>query len=122
MKYASIFCVFVLAISTTGCGQSEADRLMQKQIKLMNDSADAMQDGSIEDMFELQSEMVENAKKMAALDLSEAEMKQLANKYEDEINKATSRIQKAQANFSDQQTLEGKKIRDQIERQLKQNN
>ena len=121
MKCASIFCVFVLAISTAGCGQSEADRLMQRQIKLLNEIADAMQDGSIK-YYEPLSEIVEIHRKLAALDLSEAEMKRLADKYEDEIDKAHLRIQQVHGNFSDQQMLEGKKIRDQIERQLKQNN
>ncbi len=85
----------LLSLTLVGCG-SKADRLIKKQIKLMNKVADRMENGATEaDIKDLTDEMKEIGKQLDELELSEEEKKKLEEKYKDDMKEATERMMKA---------------------------
>ena len=93
---ALTLCLF--AVSLVGCG-SKADRLVKKQIKLMNKMADELEAGkSRKDLKDLEDQMNEIGKEMNDLDLSKEEKDRLKEKYEDKLTDAMKRLMEAQFN------------------------
>lgn len=92
--FAFALCLF--AVSLVGCG-SKADRLVKKQIKLMNKMADELEAGkSRKDLKDLEDQMTEIGKEMNDLDLSKEEKDRLKEKYEDKLTEAMKRLMQAQ--------------------------
>jgi hypothetical protein len=88
-------CGLVLVVGVNGCGSS-SDSLMKDQIALMNELADALEHGADASKIEaLTKKSTENGEKLKALNLSEAEMNKLGEKYKDELAKATTRLANA---------------------------
>jgi hypothetical protein len=88
-------CGVVLVASVSGCGSS-GDSLMKDQIALMNELADALENGADQSKVEaLTKKSTENGEKLKALNLSEAEMNKLGERYKDELAKATTRLANA---------------------------
>lgn len=109
MKSAVRMTVLVgLALVFSGCG-SKPDRLVQKQIALMNEMADEIESGGSEDdIKQVRGRLEENSKKLEELDLSEEEITRLKEKYEDEMSEAMGRMMKASMSRAAQEI--GKKI------------
>jgi len=90
------FAVLLAALAPlAGCGQS-ADTLAQQQVDQLNELADAMESGA--DNAELDAigqRMKTTEQAIKDLSLSDAEKQRLAEKYGEELGKATARVMKA---------------------------
>ncbi len=92
MKKAVILSGVCLALfALSGCGSS-ADSLIQQQIKVMNDLADAMEAKDEAKVKQIEAQMKELQKQMKEIKLSEADQKALAEKHKDALMKATGRL------------------------------
>lgn len=84
-----------LALLLAGCGSSP-ESLIEKQISLMNEMADAIEkDAPANDIEKIQEKLEANGKKLEELDLSTDEKAKLADKYKDEMAAAVGRMFKA---------------------------
>ena len=78
----------IACVSTSGCG-SNPDNLMKEQVEIFNQMAVAMENPDPQaKLEELAKKLHENAKKLDALKLSDAEKKRLEEKYGPELQKA----------------------------------
>ncbi len=78
------------------CGCGGADGLMRDQIKLMNETAEAIESKAPQEKInELEKRLEENGKKLEELKLSDEEKKKLLEKHNDEMMKAGMRYAKA---------------------------
>lgn len=84
-----------LTIMLSGCGSSP-EGLMKRQISLVNELAEAMENDASEDKIKSISEKLQdNVKKMQDLDVSADEGARLAKEYAAELMEAYSRLGKA---------------------------
>ena len=84
-----LVCTFV------GCG-SKADRIVKKQIKLVNKLADKMEDGgSDEELKKISDQLTDLEKELEELDLTSEEKEALRDKYKDDMTKARKRLAEA---------------------------
>lgn len=92
---ARIGVCLLLVFGVAGCGSSP-DGLMKKQIRLLNDFADAIENDAPQSrMDELQKEGEALNQKMEKLDLSPDEKKELRERHKPEIEAALGRLRKA---------------------------
>jgi hypothetical protein len=78
-----------------GCGTS-ADRLVREQIGLLEELADAYENGAPQSKIdEIKKEMVENDKKLEELKLSEDAKRKALLPYKDAMDRANQRIEAA---------------------------
>ena len=95
--YKSLCLAVVLGalVALTGCGRSP-DALVEQQIGQMNEWADAIEAGADQAKIDaIEERLTETKKALEELDLSDAEKKKLAEKYGEELGKATARVMKA---------------------------
>jgi hypothetical protein len=84
----------VLVCGVIGCGRN-ADSLIKEEIKNMNAMADAMEKKDDAKLKDCQTKLEETNKKLQALKLSDQEKKQLLERHQDELQKATMRVVQA---------------------------
>ncbi len=100
----SVFVLFTFSfLMLSGCGTPE-DRLIQRQIDLMSDYADAVENEAPKSTFEaLEKEMAEIGKAAEKLNLTKEEKEALQVKYKDQLEEVGNRFFKAMSKraFSD---------------------
>ena len=91
--HASIAIVMALLVSTlSGCG-APADRVVKRQIDLMNQMAAAMENKAPQATLEnIQKQMQENGERASDLDLTADEWEQIGEKYKSQIEAASKRL------------------------------
>jgi hypothetical protein len=100
MKRSVILCwcvsaCCVLALAVSGCG-SNGDALVKEQIQLINDLATAMEsDAPQAKMDALQERGKQLNKRFEALNLSDADKKQLLQRHQADLQKAATRLTSA---------------------------
>lgn len=98
MKRLTLACCFAAVVMMSGCGSS-ADSILKKQIVLMNDMADAIEnDASKEEIDKLKERGDALDKKLKALNLSAEEQRKLRERHEEEMNEAMAHLKKAMVN------------------------
>lgn len=84
--------LLVLCVGLVGCGNS-ADSLVKQQIDVINDMAEAVENGASQsEMEEIQERGEAINKKIQDLNLSQEEKEKLLERHKDEYSKATSRL------------------------------
>jgi len=91
MKKAIVLGALAVVLTLSGCG-SQADGLIQQQIKLMNEMADAMENKDEAKLKDIESRMKTIGKQMEELKLSDADKKALEEKHKDAMMKAAGRM------------------------------
>ncbi len=94
MFFAVTF-AFALLVNVSGCGGMKGESETKEMIKLMNDTADALEKKDAKKAEELKKKGEELAKKMKDLNLSKDEEKKLEEKYKGDVEKAQKRIEEA---------------------------
>jgi hypothetical protein len=92
MRLIVAACAFALLISVSGCGGS-AEALTKKRISLLNELADAVDKKDEEKAKSIVKDLNENGEKLK--EVSEEEKKHLAEKYKDDISKASKKLSAA---------------------------
>jgi hypothetical protein len=97
MKKAALFTAVSLLLCTlSGCGSSGSDGLIQQQIQVMNEMADALENKAGEaKMKELEGRLESIGTKLKEIKLSKEEQEALMNKHKEALMKATQRMMTA---------------------------
>ena len=87
-RLVGVACGLVMVAGVTGCGSSP-DSLMKEQVTILNQMAEAMDSADPQaKLEELAKKLNDNAKKLDARKLSDAEKKKLDEKYGPELQTA----------------------------------
>lgn len=87
--------LFILLGAVSGCG-SAPDRLVQEQIGLLNELADAYENGAPQSKIdEIRQALDENDKKIEELKLSDNAKRRIKRDYDPQVRRALERIEAA---------------------------